>query len=467
MITFPRHAQHLALRPRLLSPPTTTAILLLRHHSQHSHHRVRQPASFEAEATRITLLGLASNVALTVAKGAGGVLLGSASLVADAVHSLGDMVSDGVALTAYKRARAKKNDLYPYGHGKLEPLGSLSISGMLLLAGLGTGLHSVDAFRDLIAAVPDIAESVSHTHFSFATHSLNEPSIAAFAVSLAGISIAVKELLFRWTLAIGTKQNSQILIANAWHHRADSASGIVALCGVVGASMGYMWCDPIGGVLVSGLIVQQSISMIRPALQELRDGSHVQVVESVTRLLETLQTHDKNIISFHSIRARKMGPETLVDLQVRVNPRITVSLAHQIAENARHAIMQQVPEVAEVLIHVDVEGHEHNDFPATATILPTSSIEEEIMRTTLQGLESEVKRISHLKVHYLHGGMEIDAEVVLQNPAALSFEQAVEIALKVRDRLLMRPGVISADVHLETDERHFHTHENESATNPI
>ncbi|KAI9330054.1 cation efflux family-domain-containing protein [Obelidium mucronatum] len=413
------------------------------------------------EGTRITLLGLGSNVALTAGKGAGGLFLGSASLIADAVHSLSDLVSDGVALAAYKKARMKKDELYPYGHGKLEPLGSLTISSLLLAAGIATGIHSVDVLQELLS-VSSNSEALSQAQSVFGLHTLSDPKVAAFAVSLAAASIAVKEALFRWTLHIGTKQNSSILIANAWHHRADSASGLVALGGVAGAYFGYTWMDPVGGLLVSGMIVQTSLQMIGPTLRELRDGAHVQVVTSVQTILDRMKSQDKNISAFHSIRARKMGPETLVDLQVQVNPRITVSLAHQIAENARYAIMREVPGVSEVLIHVDVDAPDHNSAPPTATVLPTSHIEDDIMKRALRGLELEVNRFTHFKVHYLNGAMEIDAGILLQDASSLSFHDAIEISFKVRDRLLAYPGVAAADVHLETDPNHFHSRETDS-----
>ncbi|ORY38166.1 hypothetical protein BCR33DRAFT_832474 [Rhizoclosmatium globosum] len=237
--------------------------------------------------------------------------------------------------------------------------------------------------------MPDIATAVSHTQqqLTLGLHSLNEPKIAAAALSLAGLSIAVKEALFHWTLRIGRKQNSQILIANAYHHRADSASGLVALGGVAGAYFGYAWMDPVCGLLVSGLIVQQSISRISPALRELRDGADLEVVEKVEDFLKRIQAEDKNITRFHSIRARKMGPEALVDSKVQVNPlRFLKTLAN---------ITDQVPGISEVLIHVDVDAPDHNAEPPTATSVPTSYIEDDLIKKTLREIESEAKRISH------------------------------------------------------------------------
>ncbi|KAI8838563.1 cation efflux family-domain-containing protein [Chytriomyces cf. hyalinus JEL632] len=413
--------------------------------------RVRRMGSTAAdEGTRITLLGLASNVALTAGKGVGGIMWGSASLLADAVHSLSDLVGDFVTLFTYRNARAERNTTYPYGHGKLEPLGSLSISALLFGAGLGTGYHSIHLLQSMLSDTSKVSLSIDAAASPETSHLLSDPATAAIALTLAVSSIAIKELLFHWTLHVGQKQNSSVLVANAWHHRADSASGFVALCGVAGAWAGVAWLDPVGGILVSGLIVQSAWKMAVPAIGELRDTADTQVINQVQKLLQEFQQQDHNITGFHSIRARKMGPETLVDLQLRVKPRISVSLAHQIAENARHAICTQVSDVSEVLIHVDVERHDHGAIPV-ATDIPTSALEEEIVAFALDGFPPGVlKRVSHLKVHFLNGGMELDAEIVLDQVNSLSFLEAVDVAKSVKQRLLLFPGVIAADVHLET-----------------
>ncbi|KAJ3401149.1 hypothetical protein HDU80_006280 [Chytriomyces hyalinus] len=394
--------------------------------------RVRRMGSTATdEGTRITLLGLASNVALTAGKGVGGIMWGSASLLADAVHSLSDLVGDFVTLFTYRNARAERNTTYPYGHGKLEPLGSLSISALLFGAGLGTGYHSIHLLQSMLST------DTSKLSLSIDAAASSETSHLLAAVSLDA-------------LHVGQKQNSSVLVANAWHHRADSASGFVALCGVAGAWAGVAWLDPVGGILVSGLIVQSAWKMAVPAIGELRDTADTQVISQVQKLLQEFQQQDLNITGFHSIRARKMGPETLVDLQLRVKPRISVSLAHQIAENARHAICTQVSDVSEVLIHVDVERHDHGAIPV-ATDIPTSALEEEIVAFALDGFPPGVlKRVSHLKVHFLNGGMELDAEIVLDQVNSLSFLEAVDVAKSVKQRLLLFPGVIAADVHLET-----------------
>ncbi|KAJ3348249.1 hypothetical protein HDU83_001436 [Entophlyctis luteolus] len=364
------------------------------------------------------------------------------------------MVADAVALVSYRRARAKRDGRTPsYGHGKAEPLGALGVSLVLLGAGAGAAWHSVSLLLPPLGAA--VAEAGAHSH-STALMTLEDPVFATAALAIAAGSVVAKELLFRWTLRVGEAQKSQVLIANAWHHRADSWSGLVALVGVAGANCGVLWLDPACGLVVSGLIVKASIDMIKPALSELLDEVDTEVVEQVKHILHSVAKSDKNIVAFHTIRARKMGPETFVDFQVQVNPRITVSLAHQISENARHAIVSALPAVAEVLVHVDVDPPAHNAASPAATEHPTSHIERQIMDSVLPDLiPLGVDRFAHFKVHYLNGGMEIEAEIILSDCSdKMLFKDAVKLAHAVRERLLEYPGVVAADVHLETDDRH-------------
>ncbi|KAJ3333253.1 hypothetical protein HDU76_010073 [Blyttiomyces sp. JEL0837] len=416
------------------------------------------------EGTMITLLGLGSNVALTLGKGLGGIVWGSASLLADAVHSLTDLVSDFVTLIAYQKARSARDPMFPYGYGKLEPLGALTISGLLLFAGVGAGYHSFILLQEHLShslgdATASMSETISkghdhlHTLFNIdvSQYSLDNPTIAALALGMAAGSILIKELLFWATLRVAKRTNSDVLVANAWHHRADSASGLVAFVAVGGAYFGFPLLDPIGGILVSGMIVQASLSMVMPALRELSDYAPKGTIERVAGVLKDAVRDDSNIVGYHSIRARKMGPDVLVDLQLQVNPRISVSMSHQISENVRHAIYSRVEGITEVLIHVDVEEHDNMQQPKP-TMLPTSDIEEDLARAAIRGLEDKVKKVSHIKVHYLNGGLEVEAEILLVNEDKLQFKEAIDIADQVQTRLLSFPGVISADVHLETSE---------------
>ncbi|KAG6486335.1 hypothetical protein ZIOFF_054905 [Zingiber officinale] len=199
-------------------------------HSHHHHHSDRKGS----EGT--FRLGLASDVALSVGKGLTGYLTGSTAIVADAAHSVSDIVLSGVAWWSYRAAMAPKDDDHPYGHGKFETLGALGISSMLLVTAGGIAWHSLDVLLGLLTSTPDITSfspNVDHHNHGRGGHyhgvDLDHPVLA---LSMTSISIFVKEGLYWVTKRAGEKEGSELLKANAWHHRSDAVSSIVALIGV-------------------------------------------------------------------------------------------------------------------------------------------------------------------------------------------------------------------------------------------
>jgi cation diffusion facilitator family transporter len=236
-----------------------------------------------------------SNVSLTMVKGAGGVLYNSSSLMAEALHSLGDLFSDFITLWAYRTARSKKADKkYPYGFGKIEPLGGLTISSLLIGGSVGMAIHSFHQLQDILHG-PMLSLTDSGI-------------ISPWAAVLLVASIGVKEWLYRITLKVGKKTQSSVLIANAYHHRSDVYSSVVALAGVAGASMGYGILDPIGGLVVSAMILKMGVDSAIPSFKELMDIAVPDLtLNEVHQVLGRIKI-DKNIHGFHSVRGRKMGP---------------------------------------------------------------------------------------------------------------------------------------------------------------
>ena len=178
-------------------------------------------ANFQ-EAQNATYLGLGKNVVLTVGKGVVGVTANSSALIADAVHSLSDIVADLVALATLRVSRLPANRRHPYGHGKYEPIGALCVSSMLVAAGGGLAWHSVLLVQNMEAVAV--------------------PGVAALWISLAAIGL--NEALFHITLRAGQKSRSQTVIANAWHHRSDALSSVVAMAGIGGAMVGFLMLNP-------------------------------------------------------------------------------------------------------------------------------------------------------------------------------------------------------------------------------
>ena len=175
------------------------------------------------------------------------------------------------------------------------------------------------------------------------------------------------------------------------------------------------------------------------------------IMELVEKELIEIQK-DENIKGFESVRARKMGPFIHIDLQLIVNPRISVSHAHQLAENVRHALISHVKGVSEVIIHVDSEEHDHSFHPQSTP--STSQIEQELIEWALEGSKQDVKSVSHATFHFLnHGQVEVVMEIVLYRED-ITLEEAFKIARKIQEKLAQHPKVIKSDVHLETQGIH-------------
>ncbi|TPX69573.1 hypothetical protein SpCBS45565_g02290 [Spizellomyces sp. 'palustris'] len=384
---------------------------------------------------------LAVNIGLTVSKGVGGVLWHSASLLAEAVHSLSDFMSDFVTLYAYRKARAKPDAKFPFGYAKLEPLGGVIVSGLLIAAGAGIAVHSCELLLTLLH------DSTSNHHGAPENGAMNP---LALYIMLA--SVVSKEAMFQWTMRVGRKVKSDVLIANAWHHRADAASSLVALVGVAGAVYGIKWFDPVGGLLVSGMVIKAGLESGIPALKELIDAAAPpETVDRVTEVVQRLHPRDHNIRGIGPIRVRKSGPFLNVDMQVLVNPHISISHAHQISENLKHDMVKEIQGLQEVSIHLDSEMHDLTE--PSPSIAPTSVIEADVVREGMKGMEEHVQRISHIALHFLKGGITVHADI-LPRRDDMTISEAREIALQVQKRIEGIEGVKCADVHLEINSNH-------------
>ncbi|CAI2187942.1 4293_t:CDS:2, partial [Funneliformis geosporum] len=275
----------------------------------------------KSRGTKVTLLGLACNVALTAAKGAAG-------CPPDATH--------------------------PYGYGKYETIGSLAVSSLLIIGAVGIGHHSYEILINLLPSeipnsINELGEAINSRTDD--NHHLN-PNAAWFAVA----SVIIKEALYRITLKIGLEERSNVLVANAWHHRSDAASSVVALGAIMGSYLGFPFLDPLGGILVAGMIMKSGFEIMLDSLKELVDVRVEQeVINQVEKAVEKLKGTDPNIVNFHNIRGRKSGPFYLIDMILQVNPDLTISKAHNIEEQVRQAVKKECKCVKEVLMHLDVE----------------------------------------------------------------------------------------------------------------
>ncbi|SHJ52472.1 cation diffusion facilitator family transporter [Geosporobacter subterraneus DSM 17957] len=276
---------------------------------------------------RTSLMNIIGNVLLTALKATVGYIAGSTAMVADAFHSGSDILATTIVLHGLKISHRPPDEEHHYGHGKAESIVSKLIAILLVVTALGIGLSAYNTLKDPALEPPN-----------------------TIAVWTALISIIFKEWMYRYTVGIGKKIKSQALIADAWHHRTDAFSSIAALIGITGAIYGYPILDPIAGIVVSAMIIKAAISIYLEALHQLMDTAPPkEVMDEIRQISMSVE----GVRSVHDVKARKYGVQILVDMKICVDPLITVEQGHHLAGQAKHSVLEKIPDVKDVLIHVN------------------------------------------------------------------------------------------------------------------
>ena len=278
-------------------------------------------------ASRTTWVSVGINLVLSSVQIAVGVFAKSQGLVADGIHSLSDLVADGVVLLASHHSQKDADHDHPYGHQRFETAASLILGLLLLVVGLGM-LWS--AFQKLQAP-----ETV--------------PLVHAAALWVTGSALMAKELLFRYMLRVAKLVRSSMLVANAWHARSDAASSLVVGIGIAGNLAGYPILDPIAALIVGLMVAKMGWSFGWSAMHDLMDRAVDD--EEVAAIRSTLE-HTPGVSGVHEIRTRKMGDMIVVDAHIEVDATMTVEAGHAIAVLARQRVMQH-HRVLNLMTHVD------------------------------------------------------------------------------------------------------------------
>lgn len=278
-------------------------------------------------AHRSLWVSVGVNIVLTAMQLITGLWAGSQALVADALHSLSDLIADFVALLARKHSHKAPDADHQYGHQRYETAASLALGLLLLAAGCSMLLS---AGNKLTGATPLTA-------------------VHQAALYAALFTLASKELLFRYMLKIATEVRSSMLVANAWHARADAASSLVVAVGIIGNLAGYTWLDPLAAALVGFMVGRTGWQFAWDALNNLMDrAADDDTVEAIRATL--LAT--PGVQGLHDMRTRHMGDQILVDVHLEIDGELTVYQGHDIAANARARVMAE-HHVLDVMTHID------------------------------------------------------------------------------------------------------------------
>ena len=273
------------------------------------------------------MVGFIGNLGLAALKGAAGVLANSSAMIADAVHSASDIFASLFVYISLKIAQKPADEDHPYGHGKAEVISTLIVGMMLAGAGI-----------QIIA-----------TAFTVIRGGNIQPP-GNLAVYAALFSIVIKELMYRFTHAAGVRSNSPATIANAKDHRSDAFSSVAALAGIMGAKLKYPVLDPVAGIIVALFIFKMSYDIVMDALGQIMDITPGQeMIDQIKQLSLVVN----GVRSVHGIRVRRSGAVYFIDLDIVVDPEISVKQAHDIADQVRDMLFAHMANINEVRVHVD------------------------------------------------------------------------------------------------------------------
>lgn len=369
------------------------------------------------QAKKITLIGATITALLGIIKVMGGFFFHSHALIADGVHSFSDLLTDCMVVFASKYGSQDADESHPYGHQRIETAATLLLAVLLILAGAGIAWDSLD---ELI-------------------HSAVEKP-GWFALPIALLSIAANEGLFHYTHHVGLRIQSSLIIANAWHHRSDAASSIVVAIGLLGSILGFSYLDALAAVIVGCMIIKMGMSYGWNSVKELVDSAvEPQMLEKIIHIIQAVDGVEK----IHQLRSRSMGGDIYIDVHILVNPYISVSEGHYIAQHVDKALVEQLDAVKDVTVHVDPEDDELN--------CPSLHLQN---RTTLQeGLFLAWKRdfpeLQTWTLHYLDGKMLIDLECAKNFKQWQTLRERIQYDLKSHNDIqqvrLMCPQEVIVD----------------------
>ncbi|QID18870.1 cation transporter [Nitrogeniibacter mangrovi] len=366
---------------------------------------------------QVTLVAIVTNFTLSVLQLVVGIMSNAFSLVVDAAHTFSDLLSDGLVLLAARKGSDPADDDHPYGHERFETVVSLFLG--LALLGVGVGfLWSAGARVQSADALPPL-------------HPI--------ALWMAVFTLVAKEVLFRFTMAASRRLSSRMLEANAWHARTDAASSLVVAIGIGGGLLGYRFVEPLAAALVGFMILRMGLSLAYAAIRELVDTAVSK--ELVVRIARTID-ETPGVLNGHELRTRRMAHRVLCDAHVQVDPRITVSEGHYIAESVRRRVCGAHADVQDVLVHVDAEDdlEEHLELPMTK--VPDRKT---LVARAREAVGDALPAPDRVLVHYLGGRVEIEMFYPLDRVENIADREA--LGDRIRAALTRWPEIRSLKVH--------------------
>lgn len=283
----------------------------------------------EKIAMKVSIVSIVSNVFLTIIKFIAGFISHSNAMISDAIHSLSDVLSTFVVIIGVKLSNKKADKEHPYGHERLECVASIILAVMLMLTGIGIGATGI---QNIIKGKYVILVS----------------STLALVIAIA--SILVKEAMYWYTRSAAKKINSGALLADAWHHRSDALSSIGSFIGILGAKLGFPILDSIASIVICLFIIKVAYDIFKDAIDKMVDKA---CDEETVKRIEDIIYENKEVVKIDDLKTRMFGNRYYIDVEISVDKDMSVSNAHDIAQNVHDDIEKRLPSTKHCMVHVN------------------------------------------------------------------------------------------------------------------
>lgn len=294
-----------------------------------------QPDRRSRRIRRVTVMGSILNLLLTIGKFVAGIVGLSGAMIADAVHSLSDLMTDAVVFVFVSISGKPSDKKHDYGHGKYETMGTVIIAVALIIVGA-------------MLCSEGLTKVYNHLHYGT---ELSRPGLIALIMAI--FSIALKEWLFRVTFRVGKEENSRSVIANAWHHRSDAYSSIATFVGISGAFLlgkGWMILEPLSAAVVSVFIIKVGFQMALPAFRDLLEQS---LPDDIEAEIEQIIHTESAVVDVRKLRTRSIGNYYAVEADVLVDGEMTVASSHAATQRIEESLRRQYGEPTHIVIHIE------------------------------------------------------------------------------------------------------------------
>ncbi|MBR1385321.1 MAG: cation transporter [Bacilli bacterium] len=281
-------------------------------------------------AFKVSVVTIIINTLLSIIKLIAGIVSNSDAMISDGIHTISDVFTTIIAIIGILISSKKADDGHRYGHERLECIASLILSFSLFLTGVGIGYSGI-----LSIINKEYVDTIS-------------PGV--FALIVAIISIVVKELMYQYTIKAAKVINSDVLKADAWHHRTDSISSVGALLGIILSRIGYKYFDPLASVFISIFICKVAVEIFMDATDKLVDKScDIDKVNAIKKVV----LHEKGVLGIDDIKTRMFGNKVYVDIEISLDGNKTLFETHSVAERVHDKVEKNFPEVKHCMVHVN------------------------------------------------------------------------------------------------------------------